>query len=705
MTEQYRNNYFKLVAVIVDVAFLVIWKYIREKILGLDSFETFLNKEKHKLVHIYETSQCCECRIVNITGERLISRKQLLTLYKSDERNQIQDHRKYTQICICKYSAKKNIDVGVVDITLANYIIQKCGKHELGIDNWIEQIKDVRNEIFHLSDTQEMTDKKFSRKWTKLEGSIMGIAKVISSSFAVETEKHIMQTKKLTIIGDYMLKYEIICRDYWRNKCAEFESAQTQIIEEKAAALYHTMPQRFSKLMEKDCQKSMKRIETINTMVDKINVMINIFGSEENLDMFDTAELETEDNKRIIIPVFMQLDVPTSWDKTKIFEAIDEFRLNGTPDMNIRIKAISIDDLNIYAEIAKMVLCNVHEFRSEINKMMSTMLSEIDTTKHEDFCVNLKVPDMSGVSNDEYILETKKEMHKSPDSSVNHQCSTTEIDEKTPTTEGAFAHYPASVKYNLPVSVTLRQQFNIKKSKNENQIITSCIKRGNTLVFIDSGNDRLIICNSDGTDIHYIPLSYDPWYMTVVNSNTVAVSCGRDSTIMIINISTRSVTLTINTSGYCYGISYNDNNLYVVIDTRIIHLMDLTGKVIRTIPLPSDSIFDITVDRDRLVCIDVTSIYCCSLDGKLMWKFEKDKIQDLRLVTTDDEGNVYVTDINSHTVVVISDDGKHHREILTTSDGLNWPSGIYFDKKENIVLVCNHEDGKAFLFDVKKKST
>ncbi|XP_052097430.1 uncharacterized protein LOC127732432 [Mytilus californianus] len=263
----------------------------------------------------------------------------------------------------------------------------------------------------------------------------------------------------------------------------------------------------------------------------------------------------------------------------------------------------------------------------------------------------------------------------------------------------------ASVKTNLPVSVNLRQQLNIKKSKNENPTIFSCIKIDNTLVFTYYRNNRLIICNSDGTDIHHIPLSYQPWFMTVVNINTVAVSCIHDRTILIINISTRSVTSTINTSGNCYGISYNDNNLYVVIDLSIIHVIDLTGKVIRTIPLPSDRIWDITVDRDRLVCTDFTSIYCCSLDGELLWKFKIDKFQDLVYVTTDNERNVYVTYYNTNTVEVISDDGKHHRELLTKSDGLDRPWGIYFDKKENILLVCNYYNGKVFLFDVKRKST
>ncbi|CAG2257346.1 unnamed protein product [Mytilus edulis] len=268
--------------------------------------------------------------------------------------------------------------------------------------------------------------------------------------------------------------------------------------------------------------------------------------------------------------------------------------------------------------------------------------------------------------------------------------------------KGEVASDQTSVKYNLPVSVVLRLKFNIKETANENQFITSCIKTGNTLVFTEQNHERLIICNSDGTDIHHIHLSYKPCYMTEMDSNIVAVTCHR--MILIINISTRSVISKINTNDNCYGISYNDDNLYVVIDKFKIHVMDMTGKVKRTMLAPSGLIHDITVDRNRLVCIDYTSsIYCCSLDGTLMWKLKMDKFQYLRRVTTDDEGNVYVTNESTHNVIVVSYDGKHHSELLTESDGLNNPYGIYFDKKENILLVSNDFDGKIILFDVNKK--
>ncbi|VDI56519.1 Hypothetical predicted protein, partial [Mytilus galloprovincialis] len=230
--------------------------------------------------------------------------------------------------------------------------------------------------------------------------------------------------------------------------------------------------------------------------------------------------------------------------------------------------------------------------------------------------------------------------------------------------------------------------------EKEEKIKKPKFEAGNTVVFTDYRNNQLIIRNvEDGSDIHRILLSYKPLYMTVVNSNTVAVSCKFNKTILIINISTRSVTSTINTSRYCGRIAYKDKHLYVVIDKSIIRVMDLTGKVIRTIPLHSGvRITDITVDRDRLVSIDWTTLYCCSLDGQLIWMFKMDQFKDLSRLTTDNEGTVYVTNYETNTVVFVSNDGKIHKEYRTQSDKLDVPSGIYFDKKENSLLVGNHTD-------------
>lgn len=245
------------------------------------------------------------------------------------------------------------------------------------------------------------------------------------------------------------------------------------------------------------------------------------------------------------------------------------------------------------------------------------------------------------------------------------------------------------------------QQFNCAKSKYNVYNVYDCLKIGNTLVLSDHYNKQLIAYNSNGTYIGCISLFLTPLYMTEVDIDTVAVSCG--VYILIVKVSTGEIATAFKTRGYCSGISYKYNNLYVVIENRTIHVMNLRGTVKRSIPSPSDCTLDINVNRDRLVCNSSTSIYCCSFDGKLMWKFKNYQYKSFRHVTTDDKKNVYLTDYNTSTAIVLSGDGKHYREIVTESDGLNKPMGIHFDLKENILSLCNQFDAKVFLFDVKEK--
>ncbi|VDI64988.1 Hypothetical predicted protein [Mytilus galloprovincialis] len=98
--------------------------------------------------------------------------------------------------------------------------------------------------------------------------------------------------------------------------------------------------------------------------------------------------------------------------------------------------------------------------------------------------------------------------------------------ENIPTAEKAFAVAQTPVRYNLPVSVTLGQQLEFTNSGIESTKLLDYVKLGNTLVFTDC-NSRLITCSEDGTDVHYMPLSYSPFYITEVDGDTVAISSDR----------------------------------------------------------------------------------------------------------------------------------------------------------------------------------
>ncbi|XP_063431289.1 uncharacterized protein LOC134713952 [Mytilus trossulus] len=268
------------------------------------------------------------------------------------------------------------------------------------------------------------------------------------------------------------------------------------------------------------------------------------------------------------------------------------------------------------------------------------------------------------------------------------------------TKEESFPRAQAAVKDNMHVSATFRKHVDIKSKENKSQDIKDCIKIGNMLLFTEDNKNQLIIYNANGTLERTIHLDSEPWYLTEINRNTVAVSCPRAKTVLIINIYTGSVSDKIITKDNCFGLSYNDY-LYVIVGSSLLCVMDLAGKVIRTCTLKLVDNCNITVHKNLLVCIKKNTLICCfSLDGKVIWEFEEYKYKRLRRVTTDDEGNVYVTDEDTNVVLVISKDGKKIKEILTESDGMVMPAGIHFDKKENVLMICSDEE--AWLFDIIK---
>lgn len=108
--------------------------------------------------------------------------------------------------------------------------------------------------------------------------------------------------------------------------------------------------------------------------------------------------IDVSDLRKGYIPAFLQLDLPTIWDEKKIIQALDDVRLDGTSTGNIKIKVFSTADLNIFAEIADSVLDNIYQLPSEINTVLSSILSaaKIITSTPAKVGVNLTIPDIKG---------------------------------------------------------------------------------------------------------------------------------------------------------------------------------------------------------------------------------------------------------------------------------------------------------------------
>jgi DNA-binding beta-propeller fold protein YncE len=200
-------------------------------------------------------------------------------------------------------------------------------------------------------------------------------------------------------------------------------------------------------------------------------------------------------------------------------------------------------------------------------------------------------------------------------------------------------------------------------------------------------NGSLVILNDDGTLDKVIPFSMSyPFDVTYLDDRTVAVSASNG--IEIINIDTKKTERRINTSQWCYGITYHNGVLLWCEGKRGIQMMKLSDDrsttLVKQNKLSSESY--ITTCREKIYQTNrnTNTVTCYTIKGDKLWEFKDESVlKDPRGVTVDNDGNVYVTSCWSNTVVVIEPDGRQGRTILSNDDGLKGPTAIYSDKSKN----------------------
>ncbi|VDI69010.1 Hypothetical predicted protein [Mytilus galloprovincialis] len=277
--------------------------------------------------------------------------------------------------------------------------------------------------------------------------------------------------------------------------------------------------------------------------------------------------------------------------------------------------------------------------------------------------------------------------------------------ENPPTPEELVKYAQRAEGYNLFLSVSLNKKFDLKSPEDGYLDISDCTILSKKMVFTDSKGLLIYDTTNDATD--YISLSEKPRYLTGIDNDTVAVSSEWGWDIKIISLKTKHVSRTIQTSGYCYGVSFYDNKLYAAskngskVDVQVIDRDSKNEYQIRKIlPIYSDSVRYITVNGGKIFYTAESILYCCDLNGKIQWQFSEEKYSCFLGVTSDGKGNAFVSCLNVHAVLLVCGGGKKCREILNRSSGLTLPRGIHFAKDDNLLLVCN-KTGKVSIVDAR----
>jgi ferritin len=227
-----------------------------------------------------------------------------------------------------------------------------------------------------------------------------------------------------------------------------------------------------------------------------------------------------------------------------------------------------------------------------------------------------------------------------------------------------------------------------------NQITGCSILTGGKMAFINYHSVYLLILNADGSTDRKFPLhiSYG-MDVACIDENTAAVTSPVDKYIALVDLSTGKTVKCINSNTICCGITSASGML----------VFSAIGKGLRKVDLKDESIVEIvnssapfwsyvTSLNDRLYYTNSerNEVECCDINGTILWTFtDTSVLKAPRSIDVDEYGNVYVVGTDSVNVIVISPDGKEHRQLLSKADRLDDPRALHYDRQTRQLLVAN----------------
>ncbi|XP_063427219.1 uncharacterized protein LOC134710753 [Mytilus trossulus] len=240
------------------------------------------------------------------------------------------------------------------------------------------------------------------------------------------------------------------------------------------------------------------------------------------------------------------------------------------------------------------------------------------------------------------------------------------------------------------VRLQLSNKFKVKKEKS--MWLSGCdmLPNGNLLIADYYGKSGLREYSEDGKHIHDIACSYSPFDLTIIDTDRIAVTYGNGQYIEILDMKYNSVERKVKFKDDCYGISYQDNKLFIIIGGIVI--TDIRGVILKTLNIGCGLYLETTKDRIYHTSNFSATVNCISMTGEKIWEHTKESPVDLSGITVDDYQNVFVTDKATNTIIAIQYDGRSSKKIASKTDGLSKPNALHYNKDKKVLLLCNYED-------------
>ena len=260
----------------------------------------------------------------------------------------------------------------------------------------------------------------------------------------------------------------------------------------------------------------------------------------------------------------------------------------------------------------------------------------------------------------------------------------------------------------LDMKIESTKEVNIKSSVDSSDpVITGCAFLSNGSVLLcDSENSKVKLLDSDWSGSKSLELSDQPYNVAAVGEEEAIITFNNSDIKDLQYISTypdlklgKKITL----PEQCWGLDVVNDEIYTAHHKSSGHdeiwKLDRSGNMKSKIVLTQSSSYgseylglgSLTDHNPRVYLTDGNSrVACFQLDGMMVYQYEDKELKEPLGIYVDSAGNSLVCGYLSNNVVVITADGRKHRELLT-SKNITHPYCIDFRPKDGTLIVgCEH---------------
>ncbi|XP_060571506.1 transcription intermediary factor 1-alpha-like [Ruditapes philippinarum] len=230
-------------------------------------------------------------------------------------------------------------------------------------------------------------------------------------------------------------------------------------------------------------------------------------------------------------------------------------------------------------------------------------------------------------------------------------------------------------KAAVPMKMSTPRNINVKTSSDKDNcwITGITVSPQNQLFVADYNNNSIKMIDIKSGAIKQLQLESNPWDITIVTRDTLAVTLPNINTIQFISFSSNSLSLKnkLKVDGECHGISHHQGKLAVTfIYPAKLQIMDLKGNIKITVEKDSngDSIFScpwyVTTNSHSIYVSDKgkNAVIWFNWQGEMIGR--NVDIVSPRGISLLDDGSFFVSDYWTNCIYRVSGDCKDRTTIL-----------------------------------------